>query len=112
MTKFYNPMHGVHYLNNENGGRTPEPALDPSWSKIDKLRWLAALVAADTGLRIRFNDGAMCSGPEYEYAWPELIGCQIGCTSRSGTYEELWRALTDVELGVREYRRRKYEVDL
>lgn len=104
MTTFYDPMPGVHYINEEDGGRTPEPPLDPSWPNIDKLRWLAALVAAETGLRIRFNDGAKSSGPGYEYAWPELIGCCIGGTSRSGTYDKLWRALGDVALGVREYR--------
>lgn len=105
MIQFYDPMPNVWYIDHEDGGRTPEPPLDPSWPKIDKLRWLAALVTAETGLRIRFNDGAKSNGPGYELAWPELIGCWIGCTSRSGTYEDLWRTLTDVGLGVREYRR-------
>ncbi|OLT80124.1 Uncharacterised protein [Mycobacteroides abscessus subsp. bolletii] len=90
-----------------DGGHVPVPELNQSWSDLEKLQWLAALVSGETGLTItvgkarywsggipqrgyysigmRYGRTASSSGPyNYGTAWVYLNGIQAGATAVGG----------------------------
>lgn len=101
MTNFYEPM-SVEIIENPDRSTHPEPALNPEWSFIDRLRWHAGVVKAREGIVIRFNDGSSYSdGQGGHWEWPLLIGLNVGDTSSSVTADEAWAAVNHIELGAR-----------
>jgi hypothetical protein len=91
----------------EGGGSTPVPALNQSWSDLEKLQWLAALVSGETGLTLtvgkarywrggipqrgyysialRYGRTSSSCGPyDYGSAWVYLNGIQAGATAVGG----------------------------
>jgi hypothetical protein len=51
----------------------PVPGFDPTWSRIDQLRWKTGIIKARTGLTVNLNDGCKAGGEE----WPEVIGVMV-----------------------------------
>lgn len=73
------------------GGSHVEPAYDPAWDDLTQLRWKAAVVAHDTGLRV-----AVRPRQHGEYS----IECG---NSSGGTYDrqEAWTYLSGISVGAR-----------
>lgn len=94
---FYEPMNVT--LVTDVGGAHPEPAHDPSWSRIDQLRWEAGLIKARTGVTVRFSDHHyyVC-GDSYQ-KWPELIGVHVDHSSQSVRDEDMHMFLRGVDTG-------------
>lgn len=69
-----------------------EPPFDPNWPSVDRLRWQAAVVLADTGLRLRIHYAAGSAGTKYA-----ITGGGIGGSYM--TYNEAWRYITDLGKG-------------
>lgn len=97
-----------------DGGSHVEPALDPDWPPLERLRWHAAVVAFDTGLGVRIEPSkasrtvngvtydipnlysVMLSGPamssstsgmDYDRAWTYLNGVSGGAAALRGEAE-------------------------
>lgn len=98
------PMSVVR-VQDEHGGSHIEPPLHQAWGDLDKLRWLASVVAFDTGLRVSadvcdlqserrgrwlrergyfsVNVEHSSSGPfRFLDAWSYLSGVKVGATAR------------------------------
>lgn len=90
----------VRRVHTENGSHI-EPELDPAWDEMTKLRWLAAVAAHDTGIRIRVHPARA----RIEESWrtiPDLYCLEIGRTSVSAQrYHQCWLYLTGVQVGAR-----------
>jgi hypothetical protein len=77
-----------------------EPPLDQGWPDLQKLRWLAALVESETGVRLRVfqSDSQMPHRPQavlYDLVTPNA-------TTGPAGFQGTWTLLTGVELGAKE----------
>lgn len=71
------------------GGSHIEPPFDPSWSDLDKLRWTASVVEADTGVR-----------PVPHLEENGLYSINVGASSFGGfTFGSAWTFLNGVSAG-------------
>lgn len=90
----------------EHGGHI-EPPLDESWSDLDKLRWWAAAVAVDTGLRVSVSESEQRTRRHGRWV-PErgLYSVSVGSSFRSGaTFNNCWTFLSGVCTGAQQARR-------
>ncbi|MDJ0010116.1 hypothetical protein [Gordonia alkanivorans] len=92
----YEPMQ-VTRVHTENGSHI-EPPLDQKWSELDKLRWNAGVVIADTGvpLRIKLNDNARYTSNGVDIP---VYGLQLGSMSTSRRFHAMWDYLNGVSAG-------------
>lgn len=79
----------VRRVSNGSGSHV-EPPCDDRWSDLDRLRWHAAVVALDTGLRVRVEPGsergrftiyvgsAGVAPLSFGTAWAYLSGVSLG----------------------------------
>ncbi|MBN7381639.1 hypothetical protein IUT00_10475 [Mycobacteroides abscessus subsp. massiliense] len=84
-----------------DGGSVPVPELNQSWSDLEKLQWLAALVSGETGLTLTVGKARYWSGgiPQRGYY---SIGMRYGLTSSScGPYDfgSAWVYLNGIQAG-------------
>lgn len=83
----------VERIYNHDGSESHiEPQCEPSWPALDKLRWHAAVVLADTGLRLRVHTAAGSAGTKYAVTGGGYGGSYM-------TYNEAWRYITDLGKG-------------
>jgi hypothetical protein len=97
------PMHVVRVQ--DDTGTHIEPALDQTWDEVTKLRWHAAVVAHDTGLRIELHPHL---GEDGHYQYGVNIGEIDGGGLSSfnvGAYLDAWYALTHISIGAESVRR-------
>ena len=79
-----------------------EPALDPDADPLNKLLWHAAVVAHDTGLRIRINPGI--SREKIGRRWSEVEPCVTVQVANGGTvlnYRDALNYLNGIDAGAR-----------
>lgn len=69
-----------------------EPPLDPSWPAVDKLRWNAAVVLADTGLKLRVHVAAGSMMTKYAVTGNGFSGQHL-------SYNEAWQYITHLGTG-------------
>lgn len=79
-----------------DAGSHIELPLDESWDERTKLEWQAAVVAHDTGLRVRIANGTM-TGPGVR---GEHYSIQVGTSSMVMNYRDAWLYLVGVSVGV------------
>lgn len=87
-----------------DGGSRIEPPLNQSWSNLEKLRWHAAVVELEAGIRVnitpsthqvkRFGVWRDVQPQEYDYTAP-------GVSGMLGTYCEAWAWLNGLAAGAR-----------
>jgi len=71
------------------------------WSDLEKLRWKAGVVLADTNsaVEITLNDSARFVVDGHPV--PGIYGIQVGGVSSMDDYQGLWTYLNGVEVGIR-----------
>lgn len=87
----------VERIHTQHGSHI-EPPLDDSWSEIDKLRWDAAVIEHDHGLRLKVE--------ERERGFV-VIAPDTGFGSNYLTYQAAWVHMNDLGLGAEMYRRQQ-----
>lgn len=86
-------------VENDHGGRSPLPPLDPNWSPLTKLRWHAGLVEFRTGIRCRITDDSKLVIDGQEVA--DHYGISVGGSKTGMSYAAAWTYLNGVEAGAR-----------
>jgi hypothetical protein len=88
----------------DDTGSSIEPPLDEAWDDLTQLRWHAAVVAHDTGLRVTVNPGGEQRKVGEEWvAVPGTYGISVGRTSAAAfNYAAAWTYLNGVSTGARE----------
>lgn len=85
-----------------------EPPLDQDWDEATKLAWQAAVVAHDTGLRIRVHDEAFVTSNGD--AVPGTYSINVGLSSCSALpYRKAWTYLNGVSTGAQQAKLREDE---
>ncbi|OMB96487.1 hypothetical protein A5733_11485 [Mycobacterium sp. NS-7484] len=97
----FNAAENAHMVPTGNGGRTPEPELDPAWPDLVKLRWHAALVRDETGLDVHVGEAkySIAGVPQRGYY---SINLRYGITSSfigPHTYRDAWTYLNGIVTG-------------
>ena len=97
----------VHMVRTATGGH-PEPPCDESWSDLDKLRWLAALVSSKTGLRVSVHPAEQRTKIRGRgRVEPGLYGVNVGFAATSGqSFHSAWTLLTGIDIGAEQAARR------
>jgi len=85
----------VHRVEDPDGSSSIEPPLDAAWDEITQLRWKAAVVEHETGIRI------IVTGPYHNYNDErEHYSLNIGRASiGSSSFDTCWTLLNGVTLG-------------
>lgn len=106
MTRLQSGEVAVIRVQDESGSHI-EPPLDETWTDLDKLRWHAAVVAADTGLRVSVQ-----AAEQYTKAgvrWEIEVGLysvNVGFSATSGLrFDRAWTYLNGVSTGSAQTRR-------
>lgn len=94
----------VRRVSHDSGSHV-EPPLDQAWSDLEKLRWHAGVVEADSGVRAFIIPRAMTEkavlglvGP-FRTRW-DLYSIRIGNSSHSAfNFNEAWDFLNGVDAG-------------
>lgn len=73
-------------------GSSPEPAYDESWPERDRVRWLAGLVKARTGIEVTTSESDR--SPFWNY--------QVGGWAGAGSFALLWDKFMGFIFGVEE----------
>jgi hypothetical protein len=85
----------------DNGGSHIEPPLDPAWSDLDKLRWHAGVLKADTGVEVSIVTGStkrLVGG--HWAAIHGLYGYNVGGSSGGTmTFDVMWSWINGLERG-------------
>ena len=82
-------MLGVIRCTTDHGSHI-EPPLDPAWSPLDRLRWLAAVVRWDAGLTLTVT----------HFLDSDTFGINGHGHSLGGvTFGDAWRSIVDLGLG-------------
>lgn len=94
-------------MNGFDGGVTAitetrfDPALDPEWTPIEKLRWRAACLLLEYDLSIEVDEVEPRRFRPAMIAGREILG------NGSYSYEEMWGFLNGLECGTAIHRRRE-----
>ena len=87
-------MPGVRRIEGQRGSFI-DPELEQCWSDLGKLRWLLAVVQADSGLSLRIA----------HYADDDTFGIfGHGHSLGAVHYAAAWRTISDLGLGARMFR--------
>lgn len=83
-------------------GSRIDPPLNDSWSDLKKLEWKAAVIEADTGLKIEIYDPR--SATKFFGGWvrdrPRRYGFLVGCSSAASfSFGQAWTFMNGIELG-------------
>lgn len=80
------PQHPTVTRVHTDTGCHVEPALDPEWDDLTKLRWHAAVTAHDTGLPVTVREGGLATrGADGELRpVPGTYSISVGATSSGG----------------------------
>lgn len=103
MTKFQAPevhdLMEVVRVKTERGSHI-EPALDESWTELDKLRWNAGVLKADTGVVIRIAEHAN-GNFSVSYKTPENQKDRtVSGGSAASDYDTIYRKISDMHFGI------------
>lgn len=77
-----------------------EPPIDDAWDEAAKLAWHAAIVAHDTGLRIKLHDEALIVNDQPQPGYYHIAVYGSGVSSASSfTYRDAWTYLSGITVG-------------
>lgn len=91
----------VRYLDDNAGGRTADPELDQKWSDLKKLRWNAAFVELETGIKLRVGHARYSVGgiPRFGYFSINANAGHIASASGPYTFDDAWTYLRGIQAG-------------
>lgn len=89
----------AHYVETEDG-RTPEPRLRQSWSRLRKLQWNASLIMSEhPGVRLYVSKGKSWTNNRFNYGLFQISYNNGGKSAMD--YNTAWELLNGIDLGLR-----------